>query len=76
MKYYFEYDVSVWEEDIDEEKNYRGVTYGDTYHEALDNILEFFGEKNLNSVKIEPWDNEGCLILSKEVLDEMRKDVI
>lgn len=73
MKNYFEYEVKVWEDG--EEKTYRGVTYGDDYAEALNNIVRFFGEADLISLKIEPWDCEGCLIMSKEVINELRKSI-
>lgn len=73
MKNYFEYEVKVWEDG--EEEIYRGVTYGDNYAEALDNIVRFFGEADLISLKIEPWDCEGCLIMSKEVINELRKSI-
>lgn len=73
MKNYFEYEVKVWEDG--EEETYRGVTYGDNYSEALDNIVRFFGEADLISLKIEPWDCEGCLIMSKEVINELRKSI-
>lgn len=73
MKNYFEYEVEVWEDG--EEGTYRGVTYGDDYAEALNNIVRFFGEADLISLKIEPWDCEGCLIMSKEVINELRKSI-
>lgn len=71
MKNYFEYKVEVWEDG--DMATYRGVTYGDTYHEALNNILDFFGNSNVISLKMEEWDAEGCLIMSKEVIDELKK---
>lgn len=71
MKNYFEYKVEVWEDD--NITTYYGVTYGDTYHEALDNILDFFGNSNVISLKMEEWDAEGCLIMSKEAIDKLKK---
>lgn len=73
MKNYFEYEVKVWEDG--DEETYYGVTYGDDFVEAVDNLVQFFGEADLLSLKIEPWDCEGCLIMSKEVLDELRKSI-
>lgn len=73
MKNYFEYKVEVWEDnDI---ITYHGVTYGDDFSESVDNVVEFFGEKDIISLKIEAWDCEGCLIMSKEVIDEIRKTI-
>lgn len=73
MKNYFEYAVKVWEDE--EDNTYHGVTYGDDFAEAVDNIVNFFGERDIISLKIEPWDCEGCLIMSKEVINELRKSV-
>lgn len=73
MKDYFEYEVQVWEDEG--RKTYYGVTYGEDFSEALDNLIEFFEERNLISLKIEPWDASGCLVMSKEVLGELRKNL-
>lgn len=73
MKNYFEYKVEVWEDgDI---VTYRGVIYGDDFSESVDNIVEFFGERDIVSLKVKPWECEGCLIMSKEVIDEIRKTI-
>lgn len=73
MKNYFEYKVEVWEDgDI---VTYRGVTYGDDFSESVDDIVEFFGERDIVSLKVKPWECEGCLIMSKEVIDEIRKTI-
>ena len=73
MKNYFEYKVEVWEDgDI---VTYRGVTYGDDFSESVDNIVEFFGERDIVSLKVKPGECEGCLIMSKEVIDEIRKTI-
>lgn len=73
MKNYFEYKVEVWEDgDI---VTYRGVTYGDDFSESVDNIVEFFGERDIVSLKVKPWECEGCLIMSKEVIDEIWKTI-
>lgn len=52
MKNYFEYKVEVWEDD--DIATYHGVTYGDDFSESVDNVVEFFGEKDIISLKIEP----------------------
>lgn len=39
------------------------------------NIVEFFGERDIVSLKVKPWECEGCLIMSKEVIDEIRKTI-
>lgn len=73
MKYYYSYEVKIIREDTEAyaEDIFTGVTYGDTYHEALDNILDFYGIVNVISVTLEPWDAEGCLEISKEALREI-----
>ena len=74
MKNYFEYEVLWWDDEDSVERTFQGVTYGDDFHEALKNILEFYGEKNIISVRMEPWDTNGCLEISKDALDTIRKE--
>jgi hypothetical protein len=73
MKYYFEYSVSVYDPDYQKEVKYYGITYSETYNEALSCITSFYGEKDINSVTLEAWDSEGCLMLSKEALAELKE---
>lgn len=73
MKNYFEYEVEVCTEDGDE--TYQGITYGENYAEALKTIIDLFDERDLISVKIIPWDCEGCITTSKEALKELRETI-
>lgn len=73
MKDYFEYEVCVWDDEDTCKRTYQGVTCGD-FHSALDNILEYYGERNILSVRIEPWDVNGCLEISKEALNMIREE--
>jgi hypothetical protein len=73
MKSYYEYEVSVWEKDLQRAEQYYGVTYGDTYQEALSTLIDYYGEQELESIKIEPWDVSGCLVMSKEALRDLRE---
>lgn len=74
MKDYFEYEVRWWDDEDSTERIFQGVTYGSTFHEALDNILEFYGEKNIISVRMEPWDASGCLEISKDALESIKRE--
>lgn len=69
---YFEYEINVWEDE--EEKIYRGVVCGDCYVNAVQNIINYFGEDRIAFLTIEYWDDtNACLILSKEALKEIRE---
>ena len=52
MKNYYEYEVEMFEEF--QVKTYQGITYGNDFAEALRNVADYYGEENLNSVKIIP----------------------
>lgn len=69
---YFEYAIAMWEDE--EEKTYRGVVCGDCYSDAVQNIIDCFGENRITFLTIEAWDEtNACLILSKEALKEVRE---
>lgn len=72
MKNYYEYEVEMFEEF--QVKTYQGITYGNDFAEALRNVADYYDEENLNSVKIIPWDCEGCISLSKNALNEIREN--
>ena len=73
MQTYFEYEVKMLEDD--EEEIYYGVTTGENYQDAINNVIEYFGKYSLISVKLEEWDAEGCLVMTKEALSELREEV-
>lgn len=52
MKNYYEYEVEMFEEF--QVKTYQGITYGNDFAEALRNVTDYYGEEDLNSVKIIP----------------------
>jgi hypothetical protein len=73
---YFEYEV-VLEEDDDTEFTYSGVTHGNNYYEALDNVLEYYSSSKITSVKLENFEAPGsCLIVTKELLRELREGAL
>lgn len=72
MKNYYEYEVEVFEDY--QVETYQGITYGNDFAEALRNVADYYSEEDLCSVKIIPWDCEGCISLSKNALDELRKN--
>lgn len=73
---YFEYDVDIYEEDLQKSVNYCGVTTGETYFEALSHVADYFGERNIISIKLEAWDEtNSCLILTKEALKDLKDNL-
>lgn len=72
MVTYFEYSVELYEDD--EKITQYGVVTGDTYPEACQNILNYYGKTDLISMTLSEWDCTGCLVMSKEVLDQLRED--
>lgn len=72
MVYYFEYCVELYE-DGQKEFEY-GVVTGESYPEACQNILKYYSNARLMSMTIAEWDCEGCLVMSKEVLDQLREE--
>lgn len=69
---YFEYELTIWEDE--DEVTYRGVTCSDCYASAVKNISDCFGDKRIYSLKVIAWDGtNACLILSEEVLNEVRE---
>lgn len=75
MKGYYEYCVEIWEEDINASTIYQGVTYGDSITEAGNNICGFYGEERIISVTLVPWSATGCLDMSEEALNLIKKEV-
>ena len=72
MGIYFEYSVELYE---DNEKIVEyGVVTGDSYPDACQNILKYYCNAQLMSMTIAEWDCEGCLVMSKEVLDQLREE--
>lgn len=72
MVIYFEYSVELYE---DGEKEFQyGVVTGESYPDACQNILKFYKNSQLMSMTIAEWDCEGCLVMSKEVLDQLREE--
>jgi hypothetical protein len=72
MVIYFEYSVELYE---DGEKQFQyGVVTGESYPDACQNILKFYKNSQLVSMTIAEWDCEGCLVMSKEVLDQLREE--
>ena len=72
MVIYFEYSVELYE---DGEKEFQyGVVTGESYPDACQNILTFYKNSQLVSMTIAEWDCEGCLVMSKEVLDQLREE--
>ena len=72
MSIYFEYSVELYE---DGEKVFQyGVVTGESYPDACQNILKFYKNSQLMSMTIAEWDCEGCLVMSKEVLDQLREE--
>ena len=47
---------------------------GESYPDACQNILKFYKNSQLMSMTIAEWDCEGCLVMSKEVLDQLREE--
>ena len=72
MNIYFEYSVELYE---DGKKEFQyGVVTGESYPDACQNILKFYKNSQLMSMTIAEWDCEGCLVMSKEVLDQLREE--
>lgn len=72
MNNYFEYSVELYEDD--EKITEYGVVTGNSYPDACQNILQYYEDANLISMTISEWDYSGCLVMSKEVLDQLRED--
>lgn len=73
---YFEYKVSIYDEDEQGETFCYGVTSAYSYPDAVQNILDYYGTKNVLSLRIEEWDCQGCLEMSKECLRQLREDEV
>lgn len=75
MKNYFEYLVKI--DEGDEVRTYQGVTYGETYYEAMQNVFDFFsdGEDMIISITLEELDACGCLILTKEAIKDIKDNL-
>lgn len=72
MVIYFEYCVELYEDEKTELQY--GVVTGESYPDACQNLLKFYGNSRLMSMTISEWDCEGCLVMSKEVLDKLREE--
>lgn len=72
MSIYFEYSVELYEDD--EKIVEYGVVTGDSYPDACQNILQYYRNARLMSMTIAEWDCSGCLVMSKEVLDQLREE--
>jgi hypothetical protein len=71
MKEYYEYEVL-----LSSDESYCGVTYGGSFNEALNNVLDFYYAENIVSITLAPWSANGCLIISKEVLEALRNEIV
>lgn len=69
---YFEYEVKVYQDD--ELTTLQGVTVGNSYPEAIQTVLDYYGLDVVSSIKLEEWDCDGCLEMTAECLRQLRED--
>ena len=48
----FAYEVSYWDEVNNKKENDHGIVYGNTYAEVSKNIVNYYGEENINELKL------------------------
>lgn len=55
--------------DEDEMRNY-GMVNAETYEEAMHKVFNYFGEENINSIKIEFKDEGELVFLKSDIYNE------
>ncbi len=75
----FAYEVSYWDEIDNKEENDHGIAFGDTYAEANENIVHYYGEDNIIELKLFAiGENEDSVLSAMEYnflpsYEEMKK---
>lgn len=53
----------------------QGLVAGKTIADATERMVDFFGgEENFISISLEPWDNEGIVVIPENLLNEVEKE--
>ena len=75
----FQYKVKVYSAVDDENVEAMGICIGEDFVQAMENLLNHYGEDLLEVVLLIPVGNDNCYELSEEgmsAIDEVRKNFI
>lgn len=75
----FQYKVKVYNVTSDENVEAMGLCFGEDFVQAMENLLNHYGQDLLEVVLLTPVGNDNCYELSKEgmsAIDEVRKNFI
>lgn len=70
MKEYYEYCVETGDD------TYYGVTCAKDYSDAVESIISFYDDEDIKSIRVEDWGQEGCLVITKSGLEDLKKNCL
>ena len=62
---FFEYKVNFLPSDSTEIAEERGLVSASNYVEAINKLMEYFGEENIIDIYLQAWDTCDCLSLDE-----------
>jgi hypothetical protein len=73
---YFEYSVKVYtDESYGGSETRVGIVTGESYCDALEEVMNFYGERFVANVRLESWESEGAVLeLTEEAVREIKED--
>lgn len=66
MEGFFKYEVFYWDEIEKKEAVNKGITYADSYKNAVYNIEKYYGNNNIISLNIQGEEPDPCYELEGE----------
>jgi hypothetical protein len=75
---YFSYEVKVYStEACAILESYQGIVTAEDYHEAMDQVMDFYGAEYLSSIRLEDWETEGTVLeLTEQAIRDLRGDEV
>lgn len=72
---FYKYNVKWYDTDDNKVHDLCGITCGESYSEAFKTVLDYYGgEREVEGIYIEAWDEANCLELRPEVLRAVELD--
>lgn len=75
----FQYKIKVYNAVDDENVEAMGICFGEDFVQAMENLLNYYGQDLLEVILLVPVGNDNCYELSEEgmlAIDEVRKNFI
>ena len=77
MNSYYEYEIVIWDPEINFETTFYGITCAKDYTEAARTIDEWYEGEDVVSLKLTNWGEDNIVLnFSKETLEKIKSEHI